>query len=263
MSHINKKTALITGASTGIGYELAKLFAADSYDLVLIARGEGGLKKVAEELMADHSITITTIAQDLSVPGAAQAISNLTHHKGITIDVLVNNAGFATYGQFTSVNLSEQLGMMQVNMNALVELTHEYLPEMRQRKSGKILNVASTAAFQPGPYMAIYFATKAFVLSFSEALSVEVSSDLVTITVLCPGPTHTEFAKRARLEFSTLFKGNVMNAAMVARSGYVAMNKGKTVIITGIANKLGAFIVRLFSRNAVLWILQRTQSPKP
>ena len=259
MSHIQRKTVLITGASTGIGYELAKLFAKDAYDLILVARGAEGLIKVADELTKEYSSTVVTIAQDLSQPGAATNVFKQLEDKNLTIDVLVNNAGFGTYGEFTEVPLADQLGMMQVNMVSLVELTYLVLRGMRKRKQGKILNVASTAAFQPGPFMAIYFASKAFLLSFSEALSTEVLADLIVVTALCPGPTKTQFTTRAHLENSKMFKGNLMGANRVASEGYKALKEGKLLVIPGRLNQLGAFVTRLVSRKFVVWLLYRNQ----
>ncbi len=187
------KTALITGASSGIGYELSKLFAQDSYDLVLIARSENKLQDLAAKLQNEFGSQVKVIVQDLGINFAPKTIFSQLQEENITIDVLVNNAGFATYGLFTETDLQAELEMMQVNMVALTHLTKLFLPGMVQRRQGKILNIASTAAFQPGPLMAVYYATKAYVLSFSEAIANELIGTGVTVTVLCPGQQNQVF----------------------------------------------------------------------
>jgi short-subunit dehydrogenase len=194
------KTALITGASTGIGFEFAKLFAADGYNLVLIARDEQKLREIAGSLPSKFNISVKIYPKDLSVTGDIEKLVRQIREDVGTIEVLVNNAGFGLSGAFVDTDLARELEMIQLNVVSLVIFTKLWAKEMVQRKGGKILNVASTAAFQPGPLMAIYYATKAFVLSFSEALAEELKERGVTITALCPGPTATQFSKRAELE---------------------------------------------------------------
>ncbi len=233
------KTALVTGASTGIGYELAKLLARDGYELFLVARNSPKLDAAARELKA------TPVPADLATgDGAGQVFAALN---GTVPDILINNAGFGMVGPFAEQDAKTHLDMIQVNITSLVELTRLVLPGMVARRSGRIMNVASTAAFQPGPLMAVYYASKAFVLSFTEAISEEVRRQGVTVTALCPGPTATEFGARARMEQTKLFKGGmkVMSGAEVARLGYAAMLKGKAVAITGLPNRLGVQGLRL------------------
>jgi short-subunit dehydrogenase len=197
-----KQTALITGASSGIGLDLARLFAADGHDVVLIARSEDKLREVAQELTAKHGVVAHVIAADLAKADAPQSIFD----RAPAIDILVNNVGFGTSGKFAETDLRAELDMIQVNIAALTHLTKLFLPPMLQRGHGRFLNVASTAAFQPGPLMAVYYATKAYVLSFSEAIAEELSGTGVSVTVLCPGPTATGFQKAANLGTEALLK---------------------------------------------------------
>src|SRR5579862_2755829 len=221
--------ALITGGSAGIGLDLAKVFAANKFNLVLIARNEARLKQVADELRGKHGIETKTLAKDLSLPNAPQEIFDAL--RDIPISVLVNNAGFGWRGAFAEGDLQRQtLDMMHVNMDSLVALTRLFLPPMLERKSGRIMNVASTAAFQPGPFSNIYFATKAFVFSFSTALSEELAGTGVTVSAFCPGTTRTEFFERAGMNMS----GRdlvMMNADVVAQIGYDGLMRGKRIVI--------------------------------
>ncbi|MBM4255847.1 MAG: SDR family oxidoreductase [Deltaproteobacteria bacterium] len=245
--------ALITGASTGIGYELSKCFAADRHDLLIVARQEQRLRQVAEELSKQFSVTVNVIAADLAQPDAPQQILDAARKASLQIDYLVNNAGFGLGGKFAETDLATELGMIQVNISALVSLTKLFLPEMLARKSGKILNVASTAAFQPGPSMAIYCATKSFELMFSEAIANELKGTGVAVTALCPGVTASEFQKRARIENTLLIKSKVlgmMTAEQVARIGYQGFIRGKRIVIPGLLNKISAQAPR-FSPRAV------------
>jgi uncharacterized protein len=254
------KTALITGASTGIGFEFAKLFAADGYNLVLIARDEQKLREIAGSLPSKFNISVKIYPKDLSVTGDIENLVCQIREDVGTIEVLVNNAGFGLSGAFVDTDLARELEMIQLNVVSLVIFTKLWAKEMVQRKGGKILNVASTAAFQPGPLMAIYYATKAFVLSFSEALAEELKESGVTVTALCPGPTATQFSKRAELEKSRLFKGGivpVLDAATVAKIGYDGLSKGHPVVIPGLINKIGVFSVRLTPRKLVAQIAKR------
>ncbi len=243
-----REVALITGASMGIGKELAKIFAADGRDLVLVARSEDKLQSLADELSSAHGITARVIPADLTNPEAPEAIFASLQSKGIELDYLVNNAGFGASGPFSELSLQWQREMIQVNVDALVALTHLALQGMIARRKGRILNIASTAAFQPGPGMAIYFASKSFVLLFSEAVADEVRDQGVTVTAHCPGATLTNFTDTAGNAKSLLFKLGAAPADKVARHAYRSMMKGKAVAIEGLMNWLTAFSVRFSPR---------------
>ncbi|MBI0579166.1 SDR family oxidoreductase [Neobacillus cucumis] len=240
-----KRTALITGATSGLGYEFVKLFAADGYNLVLVARNQQKLEEIKNIFT---NIEVTLIAKDLSVPGAANEVFQEVEKKGIHIDALINNAGFGLMGNFDDLDLQKQSEMIQLNITALTELTYYFLPSLKQRNKARILNVASTAAFQPGPLMAVYYATKAFVLSFSEALVEELKGSSVTVTTLCPGATKTNFGSVASVEGTKMFS-RAMSSTIVAQQGYQAMMRGKRVIITGGLNKAGAFAAKFLPRS--------------
>ncbi len=254
------KTALITGASSGIGYELAKLLARDRCNLVLVARNESKLQQIASELTEKFGVSVKVIAKDLAVPTSPEEIWQELQTAGITIDVLVNNAGYATYGLFAETELESELKMMQLNMVTLTHLTKLLLPGMLERRAGKILNIASTAAFQPGPLMAVYYASKAYVLSFSEALANELQGTGVTVTVLCPGPTASGFQARANMENSKLVKDkSIMDAQQVAAIGYRGLNNNQTVVIPGWKNKFLTLTVRFTPRNLLTKIVRAMQ----
>lgn len=243
---------LITGASVGIGYELAKLFAKDKRDLVLIARNIKKLEEVAQEIKSISPIQVYTFAADLTNPESPKQIFGFTQKENLFVETLVNNAGFGSNGYFHELPLQEELNMVQVNVTSLVHLTRLYLPEMVQKKQGSILNVASTAAFQPGPFMSNYYATKAYVLHFTEGLAEEVKPFGIQVSALCPGPTHTEFQKRANLDEAFIFKTPLtMSAKEVAESGYEAFKKGKVVHIPGIINKFLSRTVSLSPRSLI------------
>ncbi|MBT2690961.1 SDR family oxidoreductase [Bacillus sp. ISL-47] len=239
------KTALITGATSGLGLEFVKLFAKDGFNLVLVARNEQKLMEVKE---AFNHIEVTIISKDLSVPGAAREVYDEIGKRNISIDVLVNNAGFGLMGNFDELDLQKQINMIQLNITALTELTCYFLPAMKERNSGRILNVASTAAFQPGPLMAVYYATKAYVLSFSEALVEELSDYAITVTTLCPGATKTNFGSVASVEGTKMFSRS-MPADVVAKLGYEGLMSGKRVLITGGINKIGALSAKFLPRS--------------
>jgi short-subunit dehydrogenase len=244
------KTALITGASTGIGYELSKLFARDRFDLVLVARDAARLQSVAAEMRETSGCPVRVIAADLSKPESPWTIFEEIK----SVHCLVNNAGFGTCGPFVETDLRAELEMIQVNLTSLVHLSKLFLKGMAQRGSGRILNVASTAAFQPGPLMAIYYASKAFVLSFSEGIAEELRGTGVTVTALCPGPTATEFQKRAHVEETRLMKDHllgIMSAAEAARAGYEGMMRGKVLVIPGTLNRVGMEALRISPRAIV------------
>ena len=250
MTDTNRKTALITGASGGIGLDLARLFARDGYRVILVARTEEKLRRLASELGGDY------IVADLSRPEAPQQI----FEKAGEVDALVNNAGYGTAGAFNETDLRTELGMLQVNVVALTHLTKLFLPAMVKRGAGAILNVASTAAFQPGPLMAVYYATKAYVLSFSEAIADELRHSGVTVTALCPGPTQTGFAAAAAMEDRRLFNlVKPMDSAEVARIGYAGMKHGKRVVITGFSNKIGVQALRVSPRRVVTSLVRKLQ----
>lgn len=251
-----QRTALITGASSGIGLEIARLFAADKWDVALVARSEGKLNELAAELQKAHGITARVIAADLAKPNYPDEI--IARLQGVEIDALVNNAGFGLGGEFVKADLRTELEMIQVNVTALTQLTGLVLPAMVARRRGAILNVASTAAFQPGPFMSVYYATKAYVLSFSEAIAEELSGSGVTVTALCPGPTETGFAAAANVEDSTLFtKTRPAGSKEVARAGYEAMRSGKRIAIPGMRNKLLAQSIRISPRRLVTKIVRK------
>lgn len=228
--------ALITGASQGIGYELAQQFAKNGHPLILTAKQLSPLATASKTLHQKYHVPIKYIACDLAIPQAATNL--LTQIQNESIAFLINNAGLGHFGEFTAVSLRQQQDLLQVNILALTELTHLCLPLLLQQKKAHILNVASTAAFQPGPYLATYYASKAYVLSFSEALAYELQQNThVNVTCLCPGPTETQFHHRAQLTHSPLFKKNMMTAEQVAKIGYQAMLKRKRLIIPGWKNK--------------------------
>jgi uncharacterized protein len=258
----DRKTALVTGASFGIGLELARIFAREGHDLVLVARSADKLRQLAAELERAHSARSLILATDLTEPGAAAYVLDQTTRAQIVVDILVNNAGFGQYGFFAENDLEECLRQIQLNVSTLTHLTRLYLPEMIARKEGRILNVASTAAFQPGPLMAVYFATKAYVLHLSEALANELQGSGVTVTCLCPGATATEFHKRANATEMRLLKMGSMDPKTVAEDGYRAMMAGKPVVISGFRNWLVAQSVRFSPRRLVTAIARKTQETK-
>ncbi|MDL2206753.1 SDR family oxidoreductase [Eubacteriales bacterium OttesenSCG-928-N13] len=254
------QTALITGASGGLGLEFSRIFAREGYDLVLVARSEDKLQSLKQELEQAGKIKATVLAIDLTQPNAADEVFQFTEQQQLTISALVNNAGFADFGAFAQCDWAKQAGMVQLNITTLMQLTRHYLPQMIERKSGKILNIASIAAFEPGPLMSVYYASKAFVLSFTEALSVEIKGTGVSITALCPGPTKTGFEARANLGASGLFK-NLKNATAqdVAAFGYRNLTKGKVVAIPGVMNKLITLGGRMMPKALVRNVVYRIQ----
>jgi short-subunit dehydrogenase len=254
-------TALVTGASSGIGLELAGLLARDRYDLVLVARSRERLETVARGLAEEFGILARPLAADLSDPAAPAAIA--AELSATPIDVLVNDAGFGAHGLFAALPLEEQLAMIRVNVTALTHLTGLFLPPMLARRSGRILNVASTAAFQPGPLMAVYYATKAYVLSFSEALASETAGTGVTVTALCPGPVPTEFQRRAGTEKTTLVSGPLsVPARTVAEAGYRGMLRGRPLVIPGAGNRTLVQALRVSPRRLVTAISRRLQEKR-
>ncbi|ULB33328.1 MULTISPECIES: SDR family NAD(P)-dependent oxidoreductase [Proteiniphilum] len=258
-----RKTALITGASKGIGKEMAFLFAEKDCNMVLVARSEDRLMRLKEQLEAKYAVSVHIIVKDLSLSGAAQELFNELKEKKIEVEYLVNNAGFGDYGVFSGTPWERYEKMIALNVTALTHLTHLFVQEWRDRKRGKILNVSSTAAFQPGPMMAVYFASKSFVLMLSEALEYELKRDNITVTTLCPGPTETNFGDESKMHASQLVKNvKIANPREVAELGYRAMMKGKSVVIHGAANKIAPFGIRLIPRKWVTRLSARVMQSK-
>ena len=258
----NQETVLITGASAGLGLEFAHLFALDHFNLVLVARSGPKLNELAAQLRHERGVQVKVIPLDLGLPQASQTLFEETQRAGIHVDILVNNAGYGFSGDFAHIPLEESYGQIQLNIMALTLLTRLYLAPMLERRKGKIMNVASTAAFQPGPLMAVYYATKAYVLSFSEALANELRNTGVKVTCFCPGATLTEFQKRAQTENSRLFQSlRPMDAKTVAADGYRAVTEGKTLAISGFKNWLVAESVRFAPRKLVTAISRWTAEP--
>lgn len=256
-------TVLITGASGGIGYELAKLFARDRHNLILVARSGDKLAQVATELRA-LGVTVNTVALDLASPAAPKLLLDQLQGEKITVDILINNAGFGALGEFAQMSNDEIFGQIQLNIIALTALTRLFLPAMLTRHSGRIMNVASTAGFQPGPLMAVYYATKAYVISFTEAIANEVRKSGVSVTCFCPGATHTGFATRAGNDKSRVFKQlGAMKVEKVARDGYLAVMAGRGLAISGAHNWLVAESTRFAPRKMVTaisrWVSEPTQ----
>jgi short-subunit dehydrogenase len=257
-----RQTALVTGASAGIGVDLAECFARDGYDVIVTARSEGALREVAARIAGAHGARVTPIVQDLGQIGGGARLAEAIRAKGLRVDVLVNNAGYGSAGAFSESDIDTELGMIDLNDRALVELTHIYWPNMLASRTGGVLNVASTAAFQPGPLMATYYASKAFVLSFSEALWEEARGTGVRVSCLCPGPTTSKFRERAGTDKKKLSRASTpMTSASVAELGYRAWKDNKRVEITGLRNWFMAAAVPFLPRTAILGIVRNLQSP--
>jgi len=240
--------ALITGASSGIGYELAKLFAKDKHNVILIARREERLKKLSRDLENDYKIKTLVIAKDLRQPQAAQEVYDLVKQNRITIDYLINNAGFIVYGSFSVTNWPEEHKMIQLHIVTLTNLIKLFLPDMLKRKNGKILNLGSTGSFVPGPFNAVYCATKNYILSLSEAIAEELYGTGVTVTALCPGGTKTEFAGKATSNNKSVYFFKSMEPNKVAQIGYKALMKGRRLVIPGMLYKIHIFSIRFTPR---------------
>jgi len=253
------QTALITGASSGIGYELAKLFAKDKYDLIIVARNEKNLELTKTELTKMYGVEVTAIVKDLSHINSGFELYREIQAMNKTVDVLVNNAGFGNFGPYVESSFDKEDAMMQVNMVALAQLTKFFLKDMVTRNSGKIMNVASVAGFLSGPYMAVYYATKAFVLSFSMAISKEVEKTGVTVTTLCPGTTETAFFKEDTLQKSTIAKMHKWPASRVAEMGYDGLMKGKRIVVaTSFTNRLALELgTRLLPRSILMNVTKK------
>jgi hypothetical protein len=254
--------ALVTGASGGIGREFAAVLAADGHDLVLVARGEDALRRLADDLSGRYGSAVTVVVTDLSDRASTAEVRDALDERGIEVDVLVNNAGFATYGEFVDLDLDRETDELEVNVVALTRLTKLFLPGMVDRGAGGVINVASTAAFQPGPGMAVYYASKAYVLSLSEALAEECRGTGVTVTALCPGPTETGFQSRAEMEESRLLDAGLADARAVAEAGYRGFRAGRAVVVPGAANRLGTLLPRVLPRAAVRRLVNYVQRPR-
>jgi len=256
-------TALVTGASSGIGLEMARVLADKAYSLILVARTEKALQELATELRQRGAPVVEVLAMDLAKVGAAKKISEQIQSRGLTVTHLINNAGFGDHGAFAESSWLKQADMLQVNIVALTELTHLFLPGMRQRKQGWILNVASTASFQPGPLMSVYYATKAFVLSFSEGLAEELRNDGVFVTALCPGPTHSKFMAVAGVgKMALLSVFSMPTSEKVARYGIQAMEAGQVVAVQGFFNWVSASTVGLLPRFLVRKMVRKLQESR-
>jgi short-subunit dehydrogenase len=255
-----RATALVTGASGGIGLALAKELAKNGHDLVLVARTEDKLERIAAEVRSSYDRKVTVIAKDLTHSAAPEELYQALIAQNIEIDILVNNAGFATYGKFVETSLERELAQLQLNVVTLTHLSKLFLRDMVTRGRGAVLNVASTAAFQPGPLMAVYYATKAYVLSLSEALADELRGTGVTVTALCPGPTESGFQEAAQMQDSRLVQRGLMSAETVAAQGYAALKRGARVVIPGFANQLGAMLPRFLPRQLVTRVVRTMQA---
>lgn len=260
---ITNSYTLITGASGGIGFELAKIAASRHHNLVLIARNEKRLNELKEEWEILYSVRIIVVVSDLSESGAIDKIIDFLHTNHIQIDILINNAGFGLFGFFDRTDLERETNMLQVNVIALTQLTKYIFREMITRKSGRIMNLASVAGFFPGPLMSVYYASKAYVLSFSQALANEAKNTGVSITVLCPGPTKSNFVRNADLETSRLFSsfGKISSAEAVAKYGFRSMEKGKTVAVFGVQNRLLLFFAHFLPRKMLVNMIRYVQRP--
>lgn len=253
---MTSQTVLVTGASSGIGLEIARLMARQGYDLIVLARRKPLLDALAQELRASCQVKVEVLEADLAVPGAAQSVVDALQGRGLQVDVLVNNAGFGLLGDHAALESQRQFEIVQVNIMALVQLTRLLLPGMIARDRGGVLNVASTAAFQAGPGMAVYYATKAFVLSYTEALHEELGHTRLHVSCLCPGPTDTPFVDVAGMKGVKFFKLGPQSAAKVARFGVRAFQANRAVAISGFKNALAAFLVRFAPRLALRKVIR-------
>jgi short-subunit dehydrogenase len=254
------KTALITGASNGIGLELAKVHAKHGDNLILVARNKSKLDELKADLEKQFKISVTTIAKDLSLLDSAQQVYDEVKQKNLVVDYLINNAGFGDFGMFVETDWKKEEQMINLNITTLTLFTKLFIKDMVKRSSGKVMNVASTAAFQPGPTMAVYYATKAYVLSFSEAIGNEVADKGVTVTALCPGATESGFQEAAAMQESKLVKGKKLPTSKdVAEYGYTAMMKGKAVAIHGFMNYILANSVRFAPRAIAVKVARMIQ----
>jgi short-subunit dehydrogenase len=257
----SKTIALITGASSGIGYELAKVFSQHGHDLVLVARNRDKLLQLGEELRAAFGITVTVLAKDLSLPAAVPELVAELQQRAVRINFLVNNAGVDVYGYFYDTDWTQELEMIQLNLVSLTHLTKLLLADMRQQGFGRILNLGSTGSFVPSPLNAVYSATKAYVWSFSTALAEELRGTGITVTVLCPGATRTEFQERAHIENVRLMRFGVMEAVAVAEAGYRAMISGRRIEVPGLYSKTQVLLTRLLPNSLMVRMAKAMLQP--
>jgi hypothetical protein len=255
---MNRHFTLITGASGGIGLELAKLFARDKKNLVLVARSKEKLETISQKLVEDYGVEVITIAKDLSRVDSSTSLYEEIKSKDIFIETLVNNAGFGTSGEFSDSDLNSELLMISLNVLSLVVLTRLVLSDMTVSGTGRILNISSTSAFQPVPNMASYGATKSFVLSFSEAIRVELEGYGIQVTTLCPGPTKTEFFESAKVKTSKSFEAKLMSPEKVAKVGYIALKKKKHIAVPGLSNKFLSRFARILPFDITARIARRS-----
>ena len=243
---------MITGASGGIGLELAKIHAKNGDDLILVARSQEKLKQIKEDLENNYDISVIIFIKDLSLPNSSHELYDEIKSKKVKVDYVINNAGFGYFGKFSETDWQKELNMINLNITSLVLMTKLFIKDMMLTGGGRIMNVASIAAFMPGPLMSIYYASKSFVLSFSEAIAEELDGSNISVTALCPGPTETDFQKNAELDNSNLFKRlSVADVKTVAEYGYKAMLEGKRIAIPGIMNKITAQTHRFFPRTLI------------
>jgi short-subunit dehydrogenase len=245
--------AIVTGASGGLGLEFAKLLAADKHDVVLVARSGDKLEAIAAQLRAQHGVNVEAVAMDLSAIDAAKQLTARVPE----CDILINNAGFASNGRFDQLDPARICEEIMLDILTLTELTRAYLPGMRARGSGRIMNIGSTAGFLPGPFMAVYYAAKAYVISFSQAIAEELRGTGVTVTCLCPGATKTGFAERADAKGTLLFRLPMADAAAVARAGYRAMLNGRELVVPGLSNKLVTLSSKITPRRLLVWMSRK------
>ncbi|RYD71954.1 MAG: SDR family oxidoreductase [Sphingobacteriales bacterium] len=262
MSNTNNRYALITGATSGIGYELAKLFAGDGYNLIAVARTEEDLQKVKSEFSQQYGVQVETIAKDLFQPNAAFELYDEVKQKGWTVDVLVNDAGQGQYGLFVEADIHRLLDIIQLNVNSLTVLTHLFLKDMVARNEGKILQLASIASQLPGPWQAVYHATKAYVLSFTEALISELKDSAVTLTALQPGATDTDFFNKADMQESKILDTKLSDPVKVAKDGYEALMSGDDKIVSGFKNKAMVGMSNVMPESVVAEQMNKMQEPK-
>ena len=256
------KAALVTGASSGIGREFGRELATHGHNLVLAARTIDRLRELAGGLEQQYGVTAIPIRADLAAPNSAQELYAEVQRRQIDVNILVNNAGFNVYGPFTETNHADELGLLQVNLVALVSLTKLFVPDMVRRGYGRVLNLGSTGSFAPAPFDSLYAASKAFVLSFSEAIGEELRGTGVTVTTLCPGPTKTEFAERAGMTDVKIFSGQLTRPQEVASVGYKAMMAGQATVIVGLANRLTVWSMRFSPRSVVTKVAKGLMSRK-
>ena len=253
--------ALITGGSVGIGAALAEVFAEHGHDLILVSRTRDKLEARGRDIEKKFGVSVVCIPEDLADPSGASRLHDAVSARALDVEYLVNNAGVGLYGKFATTDLGAELKMIQLNVTSVVDLTKRFLPAMMSRRSGRILNVASTAAFVPGPWMSVYYASKAFLLSFSQAIDYELKPTDISVTTLCPGPTESEFKVRAGSQRSRLFEAFVMDAPRVARCGYDAMMAGKPVAIPGLRNKMIPVAARVTPRPLIAKLSYRAARP--